>query len=151
MERPSKQAERERRRQQVAAMLLAHRSQRQIAQALGVHQATVSRDVQAVRREWQERRLQDIHAWVAEETAKLDHVERALVPRVLDGELPAVDRLLNVMRQRAQLLGLDEPQQHQHTVITMDAVEQEIAALEAQIGEHADGQPSASGSAAPPA
>jgi len=131
-------AERERRRTRVAAMMLAHRSQRQIASALGVSQATISRDVQAIRREWRQRRMEDATAVVAEEVAKLDAIERAILPRVLEGELHAIDRLMSVMRQRAQLLGLDEPQQHEHTHLTMDQVEQEIARLEAELGERDD-------------
>lgn len=131
----------EERRSRVATMLLAHRSQREIADALGVHPSTVNRDIKAVRAEWAQRRATAIDTWTAEELAKLDAVERALMSKVLGGDTWAIDRLLGAMHHRARLLGLYAPEQLE--VLTPGRIEQEIARLEAELGEH-DGAAEAS-------
>lgn len=47
--------------------------------------------------------------------------------------LQAIDRLLKIQERRAKLLGLDAPTQHQ--VVTLDAIEAEIARLTAQFAD----------------
>lgn len=47
--------------------------------------------------------------------------------------LMAMDRILKIMERRAKLLGLDAPVRHE--VLTIDAIDQELARLDA---EHAD-------------
>lgn len=126
----------EARRAKVATMLLAHRSTREIAAAIGVHHTTIVRDVQAIRAEWAERRRTAIDAWTAEEVAKLDAVERAIMPDVLKGSTWHVDRLLAAMHHRARLLGLYAPERHE--VLTADTVDQAIAQLEAELAGDGD-------------
>lgn len=123
------------RRQQVAAFRLACLSQHEIATRLGVSVGTVNSDIAAVREEWAERRAQDYGAWVAEELAILDRLQRTLLPSAIQGDDRAVHRLLNVMDRRARMLGLDQPQRHEHQVITKDALVAEIERLEQEIGQ----------------
>lgn len=123
------------RRVQVSAMTLGRRSQREIARRLNVSVGTVNADLKAVRAEWAERRLAAYEQWVEEELAVLDALQRSLLPLALQGNHAAADRVLSVMDRRARLIGLDRPQEHRHTVITMDAVEAEIERLEAQLGK----------------
>lgn len=123
----------EERRSRVATMLLAHRSQREIAHHLGVHPSTVNRDIAAIRAEWAQRRATALDEWVAEELAKLDAVERAVMGKVLQGHTFSIDRLLAAMHHRARLLGLYAPEQLE--VLTPGRIEQEIARLEAELGE----------------
>lgn len=104
-----KAAELEGRRAQVAELLLARRSIRQIASVLDVPRSTVHRDALAVRTEWQRRRLDAIEHEVASEIVRLDAMERALWPKVLACDLQAFDRQLRIMERRAKLLGLDAP------------------------------------------
>jgi transcriptional regulator with XRE-family HTH domain len=120
------------RRQQVATLRLAHLTQAEIAKRLGVSVGTVNSDLQAVRDEWAERRRTATDEWLSEELAKLDRLERALLPLALQGQASAADRVLSVMDRRAKLLGLNKPDRHEHTVITLDAIEAEIARLEAE-------------------
>lgn len=125
------------RRTQVAALRLAHLTQREIASRLGVSVGTINADLQAIREEWAERRSTAYDDWVAEELAKLDRLERALLPLALQGQTTAADRVLSVMDRRARIVGLDKPQMHEHTVITRDALDAEIERLEAEVAARA--------------
>lgn len=129
----------ESRREQVATLRLQHLTQEQIADRLGVSMATVSRDLQAVRDEWAERRTQRYEDWVAEEIAKLDAMEKTWLPAALNGRelnANAVRQVLAIMDRRARMLGLDKPQTHEMTVISQDAVDAEIRRLEAELADH---------------
>ena len=121
------------RRTQVATLRLAHLTQTEIAAKLGIGLATVNRDLQAIRDEWAERRDTGYTEWVAEELAKLDRLERSLLPLALQGQTSAADRVLSIMDRRSKMLGLDKPERHEHTVITRDAIEAEIERLEAEM------------------
>jgi hypothetical protein len=75
---------------------------------------TVNRDVQKIRIEWAERRIQSIDDWVSEEIAKLDSLENVLWEKLhaLD-DIHEIDKMISqivkVADRRAKLLGLDAP------------------------------------------
>jgi len=121
------------RRHLVATMRLAHLTQQEIADRLGVSVGTINADLKAVREEWAERRRETYDDLVAEELAKLDRLERALLPLALQGQGPASDRVLSIMDRRARLLGLDRPTRHEVTMLTQDLIEAEIQRLEAEL------------------
>jgi Trp operon repressor len=123
------------RRQKVSALRLMHYTQREIAAEIGVSVATVNRDLAVVRAEWAERRTQSYESWVAEELAKIDLLERAILPSAIAGDDKAQARIVQFMDRRARMMGLDKPERFEHTVITLDAVEAEIARLEREMGE----------------
>lgn len=123
------------RRRRVAEMRLSHMTLDEIAREIGVAKSTVSVDLKHVREEWAERRASTYEEWAAEEIAKLDRLERTLLPRAIAGEYAAVDKIISLMDRRARMLGLDKPQLHEHTIITMDAIEAEISRLEAQLAD----------------
>jgi Trp operon repressor len=123
------------RRQRVSALRLMHYTQREIAAQLGVSVATINRDLAVVRAEWAERRSQSYESWVGEELAKIDLLERAILPAAISGDDKAQARLVQFMDRRARMMGLDKPERFEHTVITMDAVEAEIARLEREMTE----------------
>ena len=132
----SKREEIAHRRRRVAELRLQHYTECEIAEAVGVAQSTVSRDLAAIRDEWLERRMTAYDDWVAEELAKLDELERSLLALALAGQTSAVDRVLGIMDRRAKLLGLDKPQLHEHTIVTEDALDAEIRRLEARLAQH---------------
>jgi transcriptional regulator with XRE-family HTH domain len=129
----AKQDEISARRRKVADLRLLHLTQTEIAERLGVSQATIANDLAAVREQWTERSGTAYGEWLAEELAKLDRLELALLPLALQGQTAAADRVLSIMDRRSRLLGLDKPERHEHTVITMDTVEAEIARLEREM------------------
>lgn len=65
------------RREEVAARYLRGEYQTTIAQALGIDQAQVSRDLKALRDMWLSSAIRDFDAAKAQELAKIDEVERA--------------------------------------------------------------------------
>jgi hypothetical protein len=98
------------RRAEVAAMLLEHRTYREMAQRLDCSAATIAEDVKAVREEWHQRAGAHYGTWLAEESAKLDAIEATVLPKACAGDLRAVDRQLALMARRARLHGLDQPE-----------------------------------------
>ena len=125
------------RRRKVAELRLQHWTESEIAEALGVSQPTISRDLAHIRDEWREERVRSYDDWVAEELAKLAVLERTLLPEAILEGGQAVDRVLSVMDRRARLLGLDKPQLHEHTIVTEDALDAEIRRLEERLEQHA--------------
>lgn len=97
-------------RSQAVIMRRAGATYSQIADELGVNTSTawryVSQALEELRHETHENALmlQEL------ELQRLDQMQMVLWPRVLDGELAAIDRCLRVMADRRKLLGLDEPQ-----------------------------------------
>lgn len=111
---------REKRRQVIATLVTYHWTYQEIADRVGVAVGTVCSDVAVIRKRWQERYAEEYARHVAEEIAKLDDLERRILPLALTGgarsgeegakpSLWAVDRALAIMDRRARLLGLDKP------------------------------------------
>ncbi len=64
---------------------------------------------------------------------------RAIWPKVLQGDLGAVDRLVRLQTRWAALTGADAPARHTVTVLTEDAVDAAIRELEAEMQRKALG------------
>lgn len=120
------------RRQKVAALLLENKSTRQIERVLGVGHATAMRDIDAVRAEWQERRLTDVGLWTAEELKRLDVAMAAIWPKVQAGDTWSIDRMIAIMERRAKYLGLDKQ------VDTGPQVQMQVVVLNGDAGQNAD-------------
>lgn len=66
-----------------------------------------------------------------QEIAGLDRAQAAIWPRVIAGELAAVDTYIRLVARRCRILGLDAPKEIE--IITMDAIQREIMRLEAEM------------------
>ncbi|WBP89526.1 hypothetical protein [Kitasatospora cathayae] len=66
------------------------------------------------------------------ELDRLDAMQEALWPKVLDGETRAMDTALRLMDRRAKLLGLDAPTRTEG-VLSLDVIDASIAQLTAQV------------------
>ena len=92
------------------------------AQQLGVSHSTVGEDVKVIRERWRERACTDYADLLAEEMARLDLLEREVLPKALSGgpeggvNLRAVDRVLAIRDRRARMLGLDAPSKVEATL-----------------------------------
>ena len=107
------EAEREERRDHVMGLLLAGGSTRSIAKVVGVHHATVARDIDA--------RLKGA-AEACRSTTDLRLIEEERLGALLlqwwgaaQHDLHAFDRVLRLLERRAKLLGLDSPQKLEHS------------------------------------
>ena len=106
---------REERRDQVAGMMLARTPYRKMASLLGVALGTIAADVQVIRKRWIANSVHSYDQHVAEQSALLDGIERAMAPKAMLGNERAAEVLLRVMERRARLLGLDRPVRHEVT------------------------------------
>ena len=64
------------RREQVARMYLQGKTQNELAAQFGVNQSTISRDLEAIRLQWQEQALLHFDEIKARELARIDRLER---------------------------------------------------------------------------
>ncbi len=123
----------EARRIKVLSLMMTNRTQRQMARELDVSQALISKDIAAIRNEWAERRALSYEAHVDAELARLAEVEASLWERVISGNDDwAIDRWLKIFAERAKILGLYAPERHR--VVTVTELDEQIAALEAELG-----------------
>jgi len=100
---------REQRRTQVAEGLLAGLSIRQIAVEIGSSKATVQRDSVHVRKQWRTEYVDDADHYIRHDLKRVDTALTAIWPDVKRGDLPAVDRMVKLLDQRAKYLGLYSP------------------------------------------
>jgi DNA-binding CsgD family transcriptional regulator len=127
----------EQRRREVASLMMAHFTYREMAERLGVAPSTISDDVKVIRKRWRERAVADYASHLAEELAKLDLLEHELLPIALSGgpkgrvNFKAVDRVLAIRDRRARMIGLDAPSK----VETTFKVESIVRALEDTLAE----------------
>jgi hypothetical protein len=118
-------------------LLTRHLTYREMAQQLGVSHSTIGEDVKVIRERWRERAGNDYADFLAEELAKLDQLEREVLPHALSSgpkggvNLRAVDRVLTIMERRGRYLGLDSPSKVQFVL----RIEMITRALEETIGE----------------
>jgi hypothetical protein len=112
----------EERRTQVAELVASHHTYREIAKLVGCSSSTVGGDVKAVGDQWRQRASADYAGFLAEEMAKLDLLQREVLPKALSGgpkagvNLRAVDRVLAIRDRRARMLGLDAPSKVEATL-----------------------------------
>lgn len=64
------------RREQVARLYLEGRTQNELAARFGVNQSTISRDLEAIRKQWQEQALRHFDQIKSRELARIDRLER---------------------------------------------------------------------------
>lgn len=152
----AKRADTAQRRKQAIDMRMAGASFQQIADTLGYTtrgaacqdisralEQSVAEQTRSVE-SYREEELQRLDALLAEAWAvlKRQHVtvshgrlirDESDEPILDDGPtLSAIDRILKIQERRAKLLGLDAPQRHE--VVSIDAVDAEIARLTAELG-----------------
>lgn len=91
------------------ALRKAGLSYRDIGLELGVHHATVYKDVQATIKMFLDEAREHHTQIVAIEAARLDDLQRVMWEQAAMGDRRAVDTVLKIMERRAKLLGLDTP------------------------------------------
>ncbi|HNT74387.1 MAG TPA: hypothetical protein PKH77_05140 [Anaerolineae bacterium] len=115
MTRKSAAAERELRRKQVAANLLAGLNYREMAEALDVSLGTIKGDVDIVLGRWQQEQAGDVADYVTLAERRLDRALNAIWGDVLAGDSKAITAMLKIEERRAKLRGLDQPDKVQHS------------------------------------
>lgn len=104
------QLDREARRRQVAALLLAGvTDQTTIAKEVGSTQPTVSRDIKAIEADWRERVAADVAAVKGRDDARLDRLYRAAFTKAATGDVGAINACVKILTRRAAMWGYDAP------------------------------------------
>ena len=101
------------RRQKVAEFYLRGMYQADIAAEVGVDQATISRDLAGLRKEWLQSALVDINEAKAKELAKIDQLEveywAAWERSKLNAEVEVIEQIGNRRKPKAGEKDTDEP------------------------------------------
>jgi hypothetical protein len=110
----------EARRRKVARLYARKITQAEIAQSLGVDQANVSRDVQAIEAQWRREAQAEVGAIRAQELAELRDMERDVVSHQTKATSDRdrarwVAERLKIKARVAALMGLDAPVVLEHT------------------------------------
>lgn len=95
------------RRDQVAKLIAAKFTHRQIAEILGVSPGTVQADKDAIMKEWARSMMAEIGETFLADLAMLDQMQQRLAARVDEGDMNAMDMMLKVQKRRAAMMGLD--------------------------------------------
>lgn len=99
------------RRAVVARLFLGRRKKAEIAEILGVNRATITRDVQAIEKEWAKERLSGVADFIRRELRELDEMEREAISCFYGAETEAAalrwfQMRLTLKEKRWKLLGL---------------------------------------------
>lgn len=108
------------RRRKVARLVARKVTQTEIADMLGVGQATVSRDIRVIEAEWRAGAATEISAIRAMELAELREMERDVVTHQSKAtsdrdRVRWIAERLRIKARIAALMGLDAPVVHEHT------------------------------------
>jgi len=99
------------RRAVVARLFLGRRKKTEIAEILGVNRATITRDVQAIEKEWAQERLSSVADFIRRELRELNEMEREAISCFYEAETEAAQlrwfqMRLTLKEKRWKLLGL---------------------------------------------
>ena len=97
------------RRRDSVSMRLSGMTYSEIAEALGVTKSTVFKHVKAYFAEVQAETKEEGEQLREMEAERLDKLQAALWELAKAGDTSAIDRVLKIMKQRAELLGLEAP------------------------------------------
>lgn len=116
MSKKTKAAQREQRRIQVSANLLAGLNYRQMAGALEVSIGTIANDVKIILGRMQKEQIVNVEDWVSLELSRIDRAMNAIWGQITDDDsktrLTAIDRMVKLMDLRSKYLGLYMPEKH---------------------------------------
>lgn len=107
----ARQMEIDHRRAQVAALVRSGARYRDIALTLDVSIATVSRDVDAVRRLWREEAVHDLDVARQIDLQRLDRMWLSIDESVNKGSLKHIYMGLKILARRAAMFGYDKPKE----------------------------------------
>lgn len=102
-----KKLDTEERRIKVAAYLVAGKTYREIAKALDVSKSTIGNDYQAIIKEWKEQYADKAADYVSMQMNRYNRLLGGVWDDAEAGELPAVDRALQIMDRINRILKLE--------------------------------------------
>lgn len=104
------------RQAQIAMLMVAGvRDQKTLAEKFGVNQSTISRDIKKIESEWKKQTLIDFEEAKSIDLMRIDEGLKAVMPQVKKGHLSAVDRMVSLLKRRADIFGYDSPKRTENT------------------------------------
>lgn len=121
------------RRAKAVALRLAGADYETIAQKLGyAHRGAACQDITRALEASLAEQTRDADMLRQAELLRLDRLQAGAWMAAIGGDPRSIDVVLKVIDRRCKLLGLDAPQRHE--VISIDAIDAEIARLSAELG-----------------
>jgi hypothetical protein len=122
------------RRGRIAAGRLRGMTLGELAAAEGIHKATASRDLQAIRQEWRQFRVGTMEEMQNQTVQRYDTLLHAIWDRAEGGDLDAIHGVLAIEGQRRKMLGLDTVRQERvivreerrETAVSLDTLMAEL-------------------------
>ncbi len=96
------------RRQLVAVNLLAGLSYTDIAEITDSSNATITRDVKYLLKEWRTHYTKDVDDWVKIKLRQLDMLYNAIHEKAMKGNIPAIREAHAIIQTQCKLLGITE-------------------------------------------
>lgn len=127
-----RRAQRRARNVEIMTLRLAGMSQEKIAERFGIKQTTVSAILAKMLAQAQQLNADEMRAL---ENARLDRVQAAIWPQVLQGDLKAIGTYLRLSQQRSAINGLNAPTRVELAVSVKQELEQAFTELEALVLE----------------
>ena len=123
-------------RLRISGLYLKGWLQVEIAEEVGLHQSTVSRDLKALQKQWQHSALVNVDEAKAKELARVDHLEREYweawersvgeyrtkKTEDINGDPRYLSGVQWCINKRCELLGLDAPSKHEIGPLTLNVV-----------------------------
>ena len=118
------------RRRRVATLFLAHATQQEIADQLGIARRTVVNDVKWLRELWQREMLEDPVAMRAQELAELNDMERDCIRAYqLSRDRGWIAERRMIKERKAKLVGLDAPTKQEHSGPGGEPLQRDVTVL----------------------
>lgn len=102
-------------RRRIIDLIVAGRTEQEVADELGIKRKRVSTIVTTVLSNWRTADIRQVEQLRTIQLARLDAAIRALMPKVEDGNLAAIDSLTKVEALRAKVAGTEKPVEHRHS------------------------------------
>ena len=104
---------------------------REIAAEIDTSPATVQRDAACITKQWRDEYVRDADDHIRRDLKRIDTALRSIWGDVEAGVLPAIDRMIRLLDQRAKYLGLYAPAkvQGEFSVTYLDQVREEDAVI----------------------
>lgn len=108
LERRRQREEMEARRAVISRYLLEHKTDEQIAKLTGYPIRQVRTDITGLLTQWQETQARNADTYFTTDLLSLNTAQDAIMAEVKKGNFSAIDRLLDIFKRRADMLGYDK-------------------------------------------
>lgn len=107
----------------VAMLSLQGYSELQIANRVGASEISVRKDLGFIAREWKSRYLELAEDLAIKDLARLDYYLSRLTPGIVAGDVPSIRAAVDIVKQRAEIMGYKQGMQFDAEFVVRQAAE----------------------------